>query len=81
MMWWDYGTSGPWYGMIFGPLMMIAFVVLTVVVVAWVLRASSLGRQPGPQEETALDILKGRFARGEINRAEYEERKQLLSGS
>ena len=36
MMWWD-GSSGPWYGMIFGPLMMIALVVLTVVVVTWVL--------------------------------------------
>jgi putative membrane protein len=80
MMWWD-GTSGPWYGMIFGPLMMIAFVVLTVVVVAWVLRASGLGWQPGPQERTALDILRDRFARGEINREEYEERKKLLVGS
>ena len=29
--WWD--DSAPWYGMIFGPLMMIAFIAVTVVVV------------------------------------------------
>jgi putative oligomerization/nucleic acid binding protein len=28
---------------------------------------------------SALDILDQRFARGEIERAEYEEKKQLLS--
>ena len=28
---------------------------------------------------TALDILDERFARGEIERAEYEEKKQLIS--
>jgi len=80
MMWWD-GSSGLWHGMILGPLMMIALVVLTVVVAAWVLRAVGLGWQTGPQEKTALDILQERFARGEINREEYEERKQLLSPS
>lgn len=28
---------------------------------------------------TALDILDERFARGEIDRAEYQEKKQLIS--
>lgn len=31
--------------------------------------------------EDALDILKKRFARGEIEREEYEERKQVLKRS
>jgi putative membrane protein len=78
--WWD-GYSAPWYGMIFGPLMMIVFIVLTVVIVAWALRAFGLGWQSSVQEKAPLDILKTRLARGEINRDEYEERKQLLSGS
>lgn len=78
---WDYGTSAPWYGMIFGPIMMIIFVVLTVLIIAWVLRAVGLGWQSSTQGNTPLDALKHRFARGEIDRAEYEERKQLLSGS
>jgi putative membrane protein len=78
--WWD-GASAPWYGMIFGPIMMIAFLVLTVLIIAWALRAVGLGWQPGDQAKTPLDLLKERFARGEIDRKEYEERKQVLSGS
>jgi len=78
--WWD-GSAAPWYGMIFGPIVMIAFVVVTVLVIAWVLQAVGLGWQSGAQEKSALDILKERFARGEIDRAEFEERKHLLSGS
>jgi putative membrane protein len=73
---WD-GSVVPWYGMIFGPIMMIGFVVLTVLIIAWLLRVFGL-RQPG---YSALDILKQRFARGEINQAEYEDRKRLLSGA
>ncbi len=75
--WWD-GSIMPWYGMIFGPIMMIGFVVLTVLIIAWLLRALGLGWQQG---RSALDILKERFARGEIDQAEYDKRKQYLSGS
>ena len=39
--WWD--NSAPWYGMIFGPVMMIAFIAITVVIIAWVLHALGLG--------------------------------------
>jgi len=76
--WWD-GSSAPWYGMIFGPIMMIVFIVLTVLVIAWALRASGLGWQSSQQGNTPLDTLKHRFARGEIDRAEYEDRRKLLS--
>jgi putative membrane protein len=77
--WWD-GSPGHWYGMIFGPIMMIVFVVLTVLIIAWALRASGLGWQSGVQGgNTPLDTLKHRFARGEIDRAEFEDRRKLLS--
>jgi putative membrane protein len=79
MYWWHYGASPSWYGMILGPIMMISSVVLTVLIVAWVLRAFGLGW--GTHRKSALDLLKDRFARGEIDRTEYEERKHLLGGS
>jgi len=79
--WSSEGVGAPWYGMIFGPIMMLAFIVLTVVVVAWVLRAAGLGWHAPHQGKTALDILKDRLALDEIDRAEYEERKELLSGA
>lgn len=78
--WWD-GSSGPWFGMIFGPIMMIGFVVLTVFIIAWLLRALGLGWQSAASGDTPLDTLKHRFARGEIDRTEYEERKKVLTGS
>ena len=77
--WWD--GSAPWYGMIFGPIMMIAFVVLTVLIIAWALRAFGLGWQSSNGGRSALDVLKERYARGEISRAEYQERRQFLISS
>ena len=80
MMWW----GGGWYGMIFGPLFMI--LVLAVVLAAAVFIVRSLGgpwqgaappHYP-PPGRTALDILKERFARGEIDRDEFEERRRVL---
>ena len=68
--------------MIFGPIMMIVFVVLTVLIIAWALRARGLGWQSGRQgRDTPLETLKHRFARGDIDRAEYEDRRKLLSDS
>lgn len=78
--WWD-GSSGPWYGMVFGPIMMIGIVALAVLVIVWLLRASGPGGRFAGESKSALDILRERFARGDIDRTEYEERRKLLSGS
>ena len=43
-------------------------------------RTCGCGRQSGEKHDpAALDILDVRFARGEIDKAEYEEKKQLIS--
>jgi putative membrane protein len=76
--WWD-GSSWPWYGMIFGPVMMIVYLVIVALIIAWLLHAVGLGWRP--ENRSALDILRDRFARGEIDRSEYEERRKLLSSS
>ena len=80
MMWW----GGGWYGMIFGPLIMI--LVLAVVIAAAVLLVRGVGGPwPGtapshhaPPDRTPLDILKERFARGEIDQDEFEKRRRVL---
>ena len=56
-------------------IMLIIFVGLAAVIV-WVADwTSGTGRSPTP-----LDILNRRLARGEIDRAEYDEKRKLLIG-
>lgn len=75
--------GGGWYGMIFGPLFMI--LVLAVVIAVAVLLVRWVGgpwhgtaSQQGTPGRTPLDILKERFARGEIDKEEFEERRRML---
>jgi len=73
---------GGWYGFFFGPIMMIVFIAVAVVVVVLLVRwlgGSGHGSAPhAAAGKTPLDILKERFARGEIDKDEFEERRQLL---
>lgn len=69
---WD----GGW--MFLGPVMMIAFIAIIVVVVVLLVRGFG-GHRPNPSSDSnALEILKERFARGEIDKEEYEERRRIL---
>ena len=70
MWWWsDYGP-GPW--MSFMPV----FFILMMGVCAFMMFFMMRGRHRGGS--TATQILRERFARGEIDKAEYEERRRLL---
>ncbi len=84
MMGWDYGIWG-WGWMIFGSLMMIAFwgglialIVLAVRGLTGSGRRDSAPQPPAQIEPTALEILKIRYARGEITSEEYEQMRQTL---
>lgn len=59
-----------------GWLCMILAVVLLVVVV-WALVSAIQGRDRRPVDD-AVQILKARFARGEISQEEYEQARRLL---
>jgi putative membrane protein len=80
-----YGWHDGWGGMIFGPIVMILFVAAIVVLVVIALRWLGGGAGPaGPGHRHAgrspLDILEERFARGEIDKEEFEERRRILRG-
>jgi putative membrane protein len=74
--------GGGWW-MLFGPVTMIlliaAAIALVVLLVRWLAgtRRASYGVQSG---KTPLDILQERFARGEIDTEEFEERRRILGG-
>jgi len=80
-MMWD---GGGIFHMFFGFLMMLLFiaaiVVLVVLAVRWLggFGHHQPGGPPGQGQARALDILKERLARGEIDVAEFEERKRAL---
>jgi putative membrane protein len=76
-MWWSdwWGGHGPVPWMFFGPLMMIFFLLACAAVMYLVMRGAPMGRH---RDGRAVEILKERYARGEINQAEFEERRRLL---
>jgi putative membrane protein len=79
MMWGgDYWVG---FGMVLGPIFMVLLLVGLVVGIFFVLRALGLtgsGVMSNKPADSALAILKERYARGEIDSKEFEERKRLL---
>lgn len=62
-----------------GGFMMILWVAITIAIIYWIVSAAKRnGNQPFSQPESALDILKKRYARGEISKEEFEQRKKDL---
>jgi putative membrane protein len=69
-----------WVYYLFGPLMWIIFIGVVVVLTFLAIRrlgSSGLLRFI-PPVKTPLDILQERFARNEIDKEEFEERRRLL---
>ena len=61
--------------------MMFVWVLILAVLAVFLVRATGQGagtRPRGPAAESPLDILRDRYARGEITREEYEEMRRDL---
>jgi uncharacterized membrane protein len=72
-MWWNTFWNASWPAMwIIGPLMMILCMAMMV------LMMRGHGARPHSEDSDAIAILKARFARGDISRAEYEEQRRIL---
>lgn len=83
-MMWHFGGGWSWIWMIGGTLMMLLFWGGLLALVFLAVRGFGTGSRDRTQrtsEPTALEILKARYARGEITREEYEQiRRDLEAG-
>ncbi len=78
------GSGAEWYGMVLGPLVMILILVvamaLAILLVKWV-----GGPWHGGHPHNVLpdrhptDILRERYARGEISKEEFQESRRVLN--
>ncbi len=74
-----------WVGMILGLLILLLIIALLAVGLAYLLRGL---RRPHPggadspdtSDQRALQILEERYARGEIDHDDYEQRRRVLEG-
>ena len=73
----DAGYAGCWSGMAFGGVMMLFWFALLVGLIVLIVRWIG-GTSRRSASRDALDTLKQRFARGEIDTAEFEERSHQL---
>lgn len=79
-MMWGYDYPAYWFGFLPMPLGMIITIFVLIFIFVWLMRWSFGGRhRRRDRGGSALDVLDERFARGEIDRAEYEERRKILS--
>ena len=77
-MMWGWGGYGGW-GQWIGPLFMIAFWAAAITGVVFLVRFLVRQGRERSQEDSALEILKRRYARGEIGKEEFEaKRKDLI---
>lgn len=71
------------FGWGFGMIVMAAFWLLFAAALVWIVRAvwdrAGARQAPGPRSETPLEVLQRRYARGEIDRTEFEEKRRDLS--
>jgi putative membrane protein len=76
MHWWG-GEYGMGFG--FGGFFMIIFWVLIILGVVYLVKILASGASSGQEKmESAEDLLKKRFARGEINKEEFETAIEVL---
>ncbi len=69
------------FGMFFGPLFMIGIPLLILWFLVTLVRSATGRREawpPASPSSSALELLKERYARGEIDEHEYNQRKKTL---
>ncbi|MEN8179112.1 MAG: SHOCT domain-containing protein [Pseudomonadota bacterium] len=72
---------GDGFGMGLGGGFMWLFWIPLILVIVWAVKAVvGIGNSPTDKGKSALDILKERYAKGEIDQEEFEQKRKDLDG-
>lgn len=78
------GMMGGWGTGGFGGILMVVFWILILVglifLIRWLIQSTGRDKTTGSGGNRALEILKERYAKGEIDKEEFESKKKDLSG-
>jgi len=69
------GWGMGWFGMIFMLIFWVLVIVGLVFLIKWLIQTTRKEPEVSHSTSRPLDILKERYARGEINKEEFEEKK------
>ncbi len=79
-MMYGFGYGGEWFGhTLFGGFFMLIVWAAVILFFIWLLREFSRGNrgeEKGYRGKDALEMLKERYAKGEIDKKEFEEKKR-----
>ena len=67
-----------WFGGILMVIFWIAVIIGIIFLIRWLVQSTGSGGHGARSEESAMDILKKRYARGEIDKKEFEQKKKDL---
>ena len=73
---WSAGNMMGWFG---GGIMMLVFWVLFIALIVWLVREFGSRNSHAASDSRALDTLKERYAKGEIQKEEFESKKKDIS--
>lgn len=76
MHWGGYGWDGGWLGWVGMVIWWVLLVMLVLAAIRWL--SERAGQSGGARGKSALEILQERYAKGEIEKKEYEEKRKAL---
>jgi putative membrane protein len=76
MMGWGYGMG--WLGTVLMAAFWIAVIIGIVLLIRWLVVSTGASTRKAATDDSPLEILRRRYAQGEINREEFQEKKKDL---